>query len=230
MLNIPVHELRGLLKVSQQNLEDSMFNLEDLIKERLTKNFAKAEGTAFVAGSGSGQPRGLLDYPTANTTSFSGGSAGKNNVTTAVPYVASTGATGLITADDVLNVFMDLKADYRNASTTAYIFTAATLNTIRLFKDAMGRPLWQPFAGSNLPATIYDKKYVEMPDMQEISSGNYVIAVGDFDNYLIADRITLNIQQLNELYIASGLIGFIARLRVGGDVLLPEAFRLLKVN
>lgn len=230
MINIPVHEARGLLKVSQQNLEDSLFNLEDFMRDRLVKNFAKAEGTAFVAGSGNGQPRGITSYPSKATTSYSGGSAGKNNVTDSIPYVASTAAAGKINADDVLNVLMDLKADYRNAATTAYIFTAGTLNTIRLFKDSQSRPLWQPFGAAGLPDSIYGKRYVEMPDMPEIASGNYCIAVGDFDNYMIVDRITLNIQQLNELYAASGLVGFIARLRVGGDVLLPESFRFLKVN
>lgn len=230
MINIPVHEQRGLLKVSHQNLEDSLFNLEDLIKDRLVKNFAKSEGTAFVAGSGNGQPRGITSYPTKATTSYAGGSAGKNNVTDAVAYVASNGAAGKITADDVLNVLMDLKADYRNAATTSYIFTAATLNTIRLFKDSQSRPLWQPFGADGLPSTIYGKRYVEMPDMPEIASGAFPIYVGDFDNYMIVDRITLNIQQLNELYAASGLVGFIARMRVGGDLLLPESMRALKVN
>lgn len=228
MVTIPVHELRGLLRISQQNLEDSMFNLEDFIKDRLVKNFAKTEGQTFLTGTGAGQPRGLLSYPTQLTTTFAGGSAGKNNPTNVVPFVASTGNAGKITADDVLNVKMDLKADYDPGAT--YVFTRGTLNTIRLLKDAQSRPLWQPFAGANLPSMIYDSPYVEMPDMPEIASGNFAIAVGDFSNYMIVDRITLNIQQLNELYIASGLIGFIARLRVGGDVLLPEAFRLLKVN
>ena len=228
MVNIPVHELRGLLKVSQQNLEDSMFNLEDLIKERLMLQFAKTEGKAFVRGSGVQQPRGIMSYPTKATTSYSGGSAGKNNVTTEVPYVLSGAATGKINADDVLNVKMDLKSDYDVAAT--YIFTRGTLNTIRLFKDSQNRPLWQPFAGQNLPSMIYDAPYVEMPDCDEVASGNYPIIVGDFKQYMIVDRITMNMQQLNELYIASGLIGFIARMRVGGDTLIPEAFRLLKIN
>jgi len=228
MITIPVHEMRGLLKVSQQNLEDSLFNLEDFMKDRLVKNFAKKEGAAFINGTGSGQPRGILSYPTKATTSYAGGSAGKNNVTDAVPYVASGAAAGKINADDVLNVVMDLKSDYDAGA--SYIFTRGTLNTIRLFKDSQSRPLWQPFAGGDLPAQIYNHPYVEMPDMPEIASGNFCIAVGDFSNYMIVDRITLNMQQLNELYAASGLVGFIARLRVGGDLLLPEAVRLLKVN
>jgi len=228
MITIPVHELRGLLRISQQNLEDSMFNLEDLIKQRLMLQFAKTEGAAFINGSGSGQPQGIMSYPNAATSSFTGGSAGKNNNVQQIPYVLSGAAVGKINADDVLNVKMDLKADY-DANAT-YIFTRGTLNTIRLFKDSQNRPLWQPFAAGGLPAQIYDTPYVEMPDMSEIGTGNYPIAVGDFSNYMIVDRITLNIQQLNELYAQSGLIGFIARMRVGGGVLLPEAFRTLKCN
>ena len=190
--------------------------------------FAQAEGTAFITGSGNGRPRGILDYPQAATSTFTGGSAGKNVNVQQIATVASTGATGKITADDVLNVKMDLKAVYDPNAT--YIFTRGTLNTIRLFKDSQNRPLWQPFAGQGLPSLIYDAPYVEMPDMPEIATTTTPIAVGDFKYYMIVDRITLNIQQFNELYIASGLIGFIARMRVGGDVLLPEAFRLLKVN
>lgn len=228
MISIPVHEQRGLLKVSQQNLEDSMFNLEDLIKERLMLKFAQAEGKAFIVGTGVGQPRGIMSYPQAATTSFSNSSAGKNTNVQQIAYVLSGAAAGKINADDVLNVKMDLKSDYDKNAT--YAFTRGTLNSIRLLKDSMQRPLWQPFAGSNLPATIYDSPYIELPDMDEIATGKFPVLVGDFKQYLIVDRLTLNIQQLNELYIASGLVGFIARMRVGGDVLLPEAFRILKIN
>lgn len=228
MVEIPVHEMRALLKVSQQNLEDSMFNLEDFMRQRMMLGFAKKEGAAFINGSGTGQPQGIMQFPTKATTLYSGGSAGKNNVTDAIPYVLSSGNTGKITADDVLNVKMDLKADYDAAS--HYIFTRGTLNSIRLLKDSQNRPLWQPFGGSNLPSMIYDTPYVEMPDMPEIASGAFPIAVGDFSYYMIVDRVQLAIRELDELFAVSGLIGFIARVRVGGQILLPEAFRVLKVN
>jgi HK97 family phage major capsid protein len=228
MVEIPVHEMRALLKVSQQNLEDSQFNLEDFMKDRMMKNFAKKEGAAFITGSGTGQPQGIMSFATKATTGYSGGSAGKSNVTDAIPYVLSGAASGKINADDVLNVKMDLKADYDAAST--YIFTRGTLNSIRLLKDSQNRPLWQPFGGANLPSMIYDTPYIEMPDMDEIASGKFPIAVGDFSYYMIVDRIQLAIRELDELFAVSGLIGFIARLRVGGQVLLPEAFRELKIN
>ncbi len=227
MINIPVHEMRGLIRISEQNMEDSMFDLETFVKERLGMAFAKKEGAAFINGNGNGQPRGLLSYPIKASASYAGGSAGKNNVTDAIPYVPS-GVAGNITADSVLNVFMDLKSFY--APGASWVLTRGTLNTIRLFKDSMNRPLWQPFAASNLPSTIYDRPYVEMPDMPEIAANAYCLAVGDFSNYLIVDRVTLNMRQLNELYAVAGLVGFIARMRVGGDVLLSESFRLLKCS
>ena len=227
MINIPVHELRGLLKISQQNLEDSMFNLEDLIKQRLTQKFAQKEGAGFVSGDGHGKPQGLLSYNIKASASYTGGSAGKNTVTDAIPYVPS-GVANNINADSILNVFMDLKSYY--APNATWIFTRSTLNSIRLLKDSMNRPLWQPFAAANLPSTIYDRPYVEMPDMPEIAANAYAVAVGDFQNYLIVDRISLAMQQLNELYAQAGLVGFIARVRVGGGVLLPESFRLLKIS
>lgn len=225
MINIPVHEMRGLLKISEQNLEDSLFDLETFIKTRLGLKFAQKEGQGFITGTGSGQPRGILSYPIKASSSYSGGSAGKNNVTDAIPYVAS-GQAANITADSITNVLMDLKSAYDKNAT--YILTRSTLNTIRLFKDSQNRPLWIPFGGNDIPAQIYNHNYVEMPDMQEIGANNYPICVGDFENYLIVDRITMNMKQLNELYAAQGLVGFIARMRVGGDVLVPEAFRLLK--
>src|SRR5579859_4457128 len=107
MINIPVHEARGLLRISEQNLEDSQFDLEAFVKERLGLEFAKLEGTAFVSGNGNGKPRGLLSYPIKASSGYTGGSAGKNNVVDAIPYVPS-GVAANITADSILNVFMDL--------------------------------------------------------------------------------------------------------------------------
>lgn len=228
MIEIPVHEIRAMLKISQQNLEDSQFNLEDLMKQRMMLGFAQVEGKAFIRGNGVGKPRGIMSYPLKATSTYAGGSAGLNNVTDAIPYVVSGGTTGNIIQEDVTNVLMDLKDVYDNDQ-TAYIFTRGTLNTIRLFKDSIGRPLWIPF-GADVPATINSRRYVEMPDMDQIGSGKYPILVGDFTNYMIVDRLQLAIRELDELFAVSGLVGFIARMRVGGDVLLPEAFRALQIN
>jgi HK97 family phage major capsid protein len=228
MIKIPVHEMRGLLNVSEQNLEDSMFDLEGLIKERLALVFAQLEGTAFIQGNAVGKPRGIKNYPLKASSSYTGGSAGKNNVTDAIPYVASTGPTGVMTVDDFLNPLGDLKEVYE--PNVSYVLTRGTLWTARLLKDAIGNPLWQPFAAGGLPGTIYGRPYATMPDMDEIASGNYPLLVGDFKQYMIVDRVTMNMRRLDELKAEQGLVEFIARMRVGADCLVPEAFRFVKVN
>lgn len=228
MLNIPVHEARGKLRISEQNLEDSMFDLEALIKERLMLKFTQLEGKKFITGTGTGEPRGIRNYPTKASSSYPGGSAGKNNVIDAIPYVQSTAAVGKMNADDFLNPLGDLKEDYE--PNVSYLMTRGTLWAARLLKDSMSRPLWEPFAANGLPGTIYGRPYVTMPDMDEIATGNYPLIVGDFSKYMIVDRVTMNMRQLNELYAEQGLVGFIARIRFGGDLLVPEAFRFLRIN
>lgn len=227
LLNIPVHEMRGLLKLSQQNMEDSMFNMEDFIMQRLSLKFAQREGTAFIQGSGNGTPRGLMNYAPFQAYNATSTPTGKQTGLTYIPYIPSTNAN-LLTPDCLLTAMHDLKAYYRPRST--WVMTTATLGVIRLFKDSQNRPLWQPFAAGGLPATIYDRPYVEMPDMNEIGANNFPIAIGDFSNYLIVDRVGLNMKQLDELYAVQGLVGFIARSRNGGDVLIPEAFRAIKIS
>lgn len=226
MLKIPVHEMRGRLRISEQNLEDSQFDLEGLIKERLSLKFAQKEGTAFVRGTGVGQPRGIMSYPIKASSGYAGGSAGKNNVIDAIPYVP-TGQAANITADSVLAIIADVKEDYEPNLTFA--LTRGTLWSIRLFKDSMQRPLWQPFGAETIPGAIYGRPYITLPDIDEIAANNYPIILGDFKYYMIVDRVSMVMRRLNELYAEQGLVGFLARIRVGGDILLPEAWRLLKV-
>jgi HK97 family phage major capsid protein len=232
LLNIPVHELRGLLKLSQQNIEDSMFNLEEFIMKRLSRKFAQREGTAFIKGNGNGQPRGIMAYNGAySATQAYNATAtvtGKQTGLTYIPYIPSGSATTLGQGDCLITALHDLKSYYRPSST--WCFTTGTLGTLRLIKDSQNRPLWQPFAAGGLPSTIYDRPYIEMPDMDEIGANTFPIVIGDFsEGYLIADRIGLNMHQLNELFAVQALVGYIARMRNGGDVLIPECFRTIRI-
>ena len=59
--------------------------------------------------------------------------------------------------------------------------------------------------------------------MPEIDSGNKVILFGDFKSYWIADRQGRSFQRLNELYAATGQVGFRTTQRVDGRLVLAEA-------
>ena len=209
------HEMRGLLQISLQNLEDSIFDIESFVQAELAEQFAFLEGNTFVTGDGNEKPEGVM----------------KN---TGVPYFPA-GSTTAFTGDAVLKLMHKVKSVYRANGT--FIFTTGTLGNLRLLKDSQNRPLWQPFASGGLPATIYDRPYVEMPAMDDINSdytynaNEYPIAFGDFKrSYVIVDRIQMSLTRLNELYAESGLVGFIARKRVGGQVVLPQGIIKLKMS
>ena len=223
---IPVHEMRGMLRVSEQALEDIEFDLAGFCREQLATQFAKKEGASFLTGNANGKPRGIFNYTIKASSSYPGGSAGKNNVTDAIPYVP-TGAPANLTADSIINVLMDLKSIYDANST--FGMTRHTLNSLRLLKDSDNRPLWVPFGMGSTPKVIFGRPVVELPSMDEIGANKYPIIVGDFMKYMIVDRLMITTRELRERYAEQGLIAFLARKRVGGDVLIPESFRVLKV-
>lgn len=227
MLEIVAQEMRGLVQISEQNLEDSQFDLETFLLKRLSKKFAQKEGTAFVNGTGIGQPRGFMNYAPFQAYNASATPTGKQTGLTYIPYIPS-GQAAALTPDCFTTAQYDLKQDYE--PNARWCMTRQTLGIVRLFKDNQNRPLWIPFGGPDLPGTINGVPYITVPDMPEVGANAYPVALGDFsEGYIIADRIGLNIKQLDELYAPQGLRGYIARMRVGGDVILPEAFRVIKV-
>jgi HK97 family phage major capsid protein len=215
MVKIYPHEMRGLLQVSLQNLEDSVFPIADFVQSELAEQFAYLEGSTFITGDGNEKPEGVM-------------------FNSQVSYIPA-GSTTTLNPDVLLKCMHALKSVYRANST--WIFTTATLGNLRLMKDSQNRPLWQPFAAGGLPATIYDRPYVEMPAMDDANpdytynANEYPVAIGDFKrSYVIADRVQMSLTRLSELYAESGLVGFIARKRVGGMVVLPQAIKKIKMS
>ncbi|MFC4768735.1 phage major capsid protein [Effusibacillus consociatus] len=207
--DIPTHEMYADIRISRQSLEDAVFDLESEIKMEMQEQFGVAEGTAFITGSGIGQPEGVL-------------------TNTSIGEIVSGNASD-ITADSLISLYFELKDAYaRNAS---WLMKRSTLKKVRQFKDSQGNYLWQPgIAGAATPATILDRPYEECVDMPAVAANAYPVVFGDFRRgYTIIDRIQITIQRLNELHAASGQIGFLGWKRVGGQVVLAEAIKKLKV-
>jgi HK97 family phage major capsid protein len=208
MREIFTRELRALLKISDKDLEDPDYDLESFLMEEMAEAFAVAEGLAFIKGSGVKQPEGIM---TNSEIAFD-----------------VSGVAADISSDMFITCMHNLKAPYRRNGT--WLMNTRTLGKIRLLKDDQSRPLWQPFAAGGLPSTIYDRPYVEMDDMDDVAAGNFPVFFGDFRRgYLIVDRLGMTMKRLEELYAADGLIGYRARRRVGGAVILPEAIRKIKI-
>lgn len=211
MWEIPTHELYALIDLSNQNLEDSAFDLESEISFEATEQFAVAEGTAFVSGDGVGKPEGFLS---------ASGVTGSN----------SGSATTIADADGQANGLLDLKYGLKTAyaRNATWALNRTTLGSVRKLKDADKGYIWQPGIGAGAPNTIDGDPYVEVPDMPNEGAGTTPIAYGDFSRgYTLVDRIAMEMLRDPYTQATSGNVRFIFRRRLGGQVILAEAIRKL---
>jgi len=205
---VPVHEMSAVVDISFADLEDSAYNMEEEIVNECSEQFGVAEGTAFVSGNAIGKPQGILTNED-------------------IDYTAS-GDADEITADGLMDIFYDLKSAYANNA--VWLLNRQTLKAIRKLKAGDGHYLWQPNIGLGTPPTICERPYIECVDMPDIAANAYPIVLGDFKRgYKIIDRIAISITRDNLTQASSGKCRFTARKRVGGQVVLAEAIRKLKI-
>lgn len=207
---LPAHEHYALVDISEQDLEDTVFDLEAEMQSEFAEQFAKAEGSAFVSGNGVGKPEGFMEN-------------------SSVGEIVSGNASA-ITADSLISLVHNIKSDYgRNG---VFVFNRSTLAAIRKLKDTAGQYVFQ--AGMDLRggamSTILGYPYVEATDMPDIAADAYPIAFGDFRRaYMIVDRVALAVLRDPFTQATTGNVRYIARRRVGGQVVQAEAINKLKV-
>lgn len=206
---LDAHKLHVAIKVTEELLYDNAFNLENYILNAFSKALSNAEEDAFLNGDGVGKPLGILNE--------TGG--GEVAITTA-------GAT--ITADEIMSLVYKLKRPYRKNA--VFITNDQTLAVIRKLKDGNGAYLWQPSLQQGEPDHLFGYKVYTSAFMPEIEAGKKVLAFGDFSYYNIGDRGSRTFSELRELYAGNGMVAFLAKERVDGKLVLPEAVQILKMK
>jgi len=206
-VSIGAYKLGTMIKVSEELLNDSVFDLESYITKEFARRIGTKEEEAFFTGDGSGKPLGIL--------ATTGG--------------AQTGITtkgeNAITSDEIIDLFYSLNAPYRKNA--IWILNDATIKAIRKLKDGSGQYLWQPSLTTGTPDTLLGRPVKTSAYMPTIAAGAKTIAFGDFGYYWIADRQGRSFKRLNELYAATGQVGFLASQRVDGKLILSEAIKVL---
>ena len=218
-VSIRLHELSAMPKASQRLLEDSAFDVEGWLAERIAQRFARAEADAFVAGDGAGKPRGFLDHPIVADASAVWGELG---------YIP-TGAVGDFHASNPADALIDLVyalgAGYR--TNAVFVMNSKTAGAVRKMKDVEGRFLWADSLAAGEPARLMGYTVLIAEDMPDIDEDAHAIAFGDFRaGYTIAERPDLRV--LRDPYSAKPNVLFYATKRVGGDVTDFRAIKLLK--
>ncbi len=199
---LDAHKLHVAIKVTEELLYDNAFGLESYIIDMFGKALANAEEDAFLNGSGVGQPLGLF----AET----GGGTAAASVTS-------------LTSDSVVDLVYALKRPYRKSA--KFIMNDQTIAAIRKLKDNNGAYMWQPSLTSGEPDKLLGYDVYTSPFCPEGK-----IAFGDYSYYNIGDRGTRSFKQLNELFAGNGMIGYVAKERVDGKLILPEAVQILTVT
>ena len=207
-VSIGAYKLGTMIKVSEELLADSVFDLEAYISKEFARRIGAREEESFFNGDGKGKPLGIL-------AAAGGAEVG----------VTAASATA-ITADEVIDLFYSLKAPYRKNA--VWLLNDATVKQIRKLKDTTGQYLWQPSLVAGTPDTILGRPVKTSAFMPTAAAGAKTIAFGDFKYYWIADRQGRTFKKLSELYAANGQVGFMGTQRVDGKLVLPEAVKVLQ--
>ena len=205
---IGAHKVGTIIKVSEELLNDSAFDLESYFATEFSRRIGNKEEDAFFNGDGQNKPLGLL--------------ADNGGAEVGVTAASETA----ITADEIINLFYSLEAPYRKNA--VWIFNDATIAAIRKLKDGNGQYLWQKALHEGDHETLLGKRIYTSPYMPEIGAGKKTVLFGDLKFYWVGDRQGVSFKRLNERYADSGQIGFLATKRVDGKLVLPEAIKVLQ--
>lgn len=206
-VSIGAYKLGTMIKISDELLSDNVFDMESYIAREFARRIGAKEEEAFFTGDGTGKPLGIL--------AASGG---------AQTGVTAASATA-ITADELMDLFYSLKAPYRKNA--VWVLNESTIKAIRKLKDSTGQYLWQPSLVAGTPDTLLGRPMKTSTFMPVAAAGAKSIAFGDFSYFWIADRQGRSFKRLNELYAATGQVGFMGSQRVDGKLILPEAIQVL---
>lgn len=218
-ISIPLHELSALPRASQRLLDDSAFDVEGWLAQRIADKFSRAEAQAFILGDGVEKPTGFLTYPAVDNDLWSWGSVGY------VPTGSDGDFNSSDSADAIVDLVYSLGARYRANAT--FVMNSKTAGAVRKMKDADGRFLWSDGLAAAEPARLMGYPVLISEDMPDIAIDSFAIAFGDFRaGYTVAERPDLRI--LRDPFSAKPHVLFYATKRIGGDVSDFAAIKLLK--
>lgn len=218
-LSFPAMELYAMPVTTKQLLDDTIIDVEAWLVQELADAFSAQETEAFISGSGSASPRGILSYPQQVSSSPAFGSIGTTLTGIAGGFDEETGA------DSLIELVHALPARYRKNG--SFLMNRMTLSTVRRLKAGDGSYLFQTSIADGFRMSLMGFPIAECDEMPAITAGSSSIAFGDFRRaYLIVDR--QGVQILRDPYSAKPYILFYATKRVGGGISDFNALRLLK--
>lgn len=213
-IDITAHKASGFIPYSIESGQD-IPNFTQLVGVLMAEGHANLEAAAMATGTGSGQPFGIVTAKVAST-------------------LAST-ATDVFDLAEVYKL-PDTLGDRFDAN-ASWVANKAIYSLIRQFDTAGGAGLWERLGAGNpselLGYPVY--KASGMDSSVTLTADNYILILGDFSNYWIANRIGFSVEAIPHLFATganrpSGQRGLYAYWRVGADSVNDSAFEMLNVT
>lgn len=203
-IEINAYKIGGIIKISEELLEDSAINIESYILNKMVEGLKLTQENAFIKGDGNKKPKGLTTNDVGLTT-------------------ASSDAVSDV---EIIDFFYSLNKNYRDGA--VWLVSDEFEKALRKLKDKNGQYLWQPALTSGANATLLGKPIFVSGYMDGFGAGKIPAVFGNLRYYNIADRGAMSLQRLNELYAGNGQVGFRAKARVDGVLTIKEAIKCLK--
>lgn len=175
----------------------------------------RLEAVAFINGTGVGQPNGLVTAAVAAAKTI--------NSATADTYAAA----------DLYALKAALPARWR--ARAAWLANENILDKTRQFATGSGpqSAFWADF-GDDTPPRLLGKPVFESSEMDgtvDATANNYVVAYGDLKAYYVVDRVGTTIELVPHLFGTNRRPtlerGYVMWFRTGGDLVVPDAVRVL---
>jgi HK97 family phage major capsid protein len=213
---IPNYKAQGFVPISIEALADAE-NVSVEVGRLLAFGKDELEAAAFVLGTGSGQPTGIVTALTATASEI------------------NAAADDTFALADIFTIQGALPARYR--SRASWLANNSIYNRIRQFDTAGGAGMWERI-GADRPPLLLGRPALEAEGMDGSVTttgavSNFILVFGDFDNYVITDRIGMTVEFIPHLMGSNrrptGQRAWYAYTRIGADSVNDAAFRLLDV-
>jgi HK97 family phage major capsid protein len=218
MLRVPVHTVMARTDISRNMLEDSAFDILEIMAQLFSEAMAIDEDNKFISGRGSGEPRGILGAGTTATPAPETGVGEQNS-----------GSASALVADGLFNLYYALHSQYRGNA--MWVGARNTHRDIRKLKDGNSRYLWEDSLKLGEPPTLLGAPVAEAESLPAVAANAYPLIFGDMLGYLIVDRVGMEIRRVEDsTTVGQNKVALYARRRLGGQVIEPWRFQAQKVS
>lgn len=200
--SVETHKLAGIVKLDEDFVYDSTFDIQGYLISRFARTIGKAEEKAFISGTGLKEPTGILDDINGADVAFE---------------------TANLNYDDIVKLYFSLDDEYRKNA--VWLMNDETALVLRTLKDASGNYIWNQADDTILGKPVHISNYMPTAEL-----GAKPVVIGDFSYYWIVNRRKLSMRMLTEKFASLNQIGYLGIEYLDGKLIRNEAVKSLKIS